>query len=233
MNVIDLTQFIASDMPVYPGTEPPSISEATSIAADGFAEKLLTMYSHTGTHMDAPGHMLADSHTLDQLPIDTFVGPGVVIDLSARLPGRIAMQELVAHAGRIERTEFVLFHTGWSLHWGRDDYYAGFPTLSEEAARWLCGFGLKGVGFDCISVDPVGASPMVIHHILLGHDLVIIENLCGLDRLVNKEFLFLCLPLKIRDSDGSPVRATGVTLGEPCLEGPVSAASSRTTPVSA
>lgn len=214
MNVIDLTHFIASDMPVYPGTEPPTIREATSIAADGFAEKLLTMYSHTGTHMDAPAHMLAGHSTLDRLPVGTFVGPGVVVDLSARSAGPIAPGELHAHAARIERAEFVLFHTGWSLRWGRDDYHADFPTLSEEAARWLCGFGLKGVGFDCISVDPVGASPMVIHHILLGHGLVIIENLCGLERLADRDFLFVCLPLKIRDSDGSPIRAAGVVLGE-------------------
>lgn len=214
MNVIDLTHFIAPDMPVYPGTEPPSVREATSIAADGFAEKLLTMYSHTGTHMDAPGHMLAGHHTLDQLPIDTFVGPGVVIDLSARLSGPITPQELVAYAGRLEHADFALFHTGWSLRWGRDDYYAEFPTLSEEAARWLCGFELKGVGFDCISVDPVGASPMVIHHILLGHDMVIIENLCGLDSLVGREFMFSCLPLKIPDSDGSPIRAVGIVMDD-------------------
>jgi len=210
MHVVDLTQFIASDMPVYPGTEPPSITNATSIAVEGFAEKLLTMYSHTGTHMDAPGHMLPGGWTLDQFPADTFVGTGLVIDLSLRSPGPIATRELETHAGRIERSDFVLFHTGWSLRWGAQEYYEDFPVLSAEAAQWLCGFRLKGVGFDCISVDPVGASPMAIHHILLGHDMVIVENLRGLDSLVGHEFMFACLPLKIRDSDGSPIRAVGI-----------------------
>jgi len=210
LNVIDLTQFIAPDMPVYPGTEGPSITDATSIAADGFAEKLLTMYSHTGTHMDAPGHMLAGRLTLDQFPVDKFVGQAVVVDLTARLRGTVSVGELEPLAGYIRGSEFVLFHTGWSLKWGSDEYFDGFPTLSEEAARWLCGFGLKGIGFDCISVDPVGASPMVIHEIVLGHDLVIIENLRGLAPLAGRKFLFSCLPLKIRDSDGSPIRAVGI-----------------------
>ncbi len=210
MHVVDLTQFIASDMPVYPGTEPPSIADATSIAADGFAEKLLTMYSHTGTHMDAPGHMLPGRRTLDQFPADKFAGSGVVIDLSLRSPGPILLSELQPHAGSIQQSDFVLFHTGWSLKWGSAEYYADFPVLSAEAARWLCGFRLKGLGFDCISVDPVGASPMAIHHVILGHDMVIIENLRGLESLVGHEFMFACLPLKIRDSDGSPIRAVGI-----------------------
>ena len=66
MKVIDLTHIISAGMPVYPGTEGPKISQATTIEAEGFAEKLITMYSHTGTHMDAPGHIVAGARTLDQ-----------------------------------------------------------------------------------------------------------------------------------------------------------------------
>jgi arylformamidase len=210
MNAIDLTQFIAPDMPVYPGTEGPKIVDATSIAHDGFAEKLLCMYSHTGTHIDAPGHMIPGASTLDQFKVDKFIGRAVVIDVPEVTAAGISLQLLQTQAGRLKGCDFVLFHTGWDTKWIQQSYFSGFPVLSEEAARWLCGLSLKGLGFDCISVDPVGSTDMAIHKILLGAGLVIVENLCNLAGLRGAAFTFSCLPLRIQDSDGSPVRAVAL-----------------------
>ncbi|MDX9958866.1 MAG: cyclase family protein [Spirochaetia bacterium] len=210
MNTIDLTQFITPDMPVYPGTEGPKIDNATSIAQDGFAEKLLTMYSHTGTHVDAPGHMIPGAKTLDQFSVDTFIGRAVVIDVPEVSEPCISLRLLEDQAERLKGCDFVLFHTGWDAKWGQGGYFSGFPVLSADAARLLCGLGLKGLGFDCISVDPVGSTDMEIHRILLGSGLVIVENLCNLSMLNGAAFTFSCLPLRIRDSDGSPVRAVAM-----------------------
>ena len=82
MKVIDLTHTIKSDMPVFPGTGQPKLDPASSFEEDGFRETLLTMYSHTGTHMDAPAHVRKDGITLDKLPADKFVGKALVIDCS-------------------------------------------------------------------------------------------------------------------------------------------------------
>ena len=68
MKVIDLTHVIAADMPVYPGTEPPRLESANTYEANGFKETLLTMSSHTGTHMDPPAHLFPGRTTLDQFP---------------------------------------------------------------------------------------------------------------------------------------------------------------------
>ncbi|MBU0926984.1 MAG: cyclase family protein [Spirochaetes bacterium] len=216
MEVIDLTQTISPDMPVYPGTERPRLSQATTIERDGFAEKLLTMYSHTGTHIDAPGHILPGGATLDRFDAGKFVGAGLVVDLAGRtgpgIAGVVGMAELEPYAGGIPEADFVLFRTGWSSRWGSEGYFSGFPVLSPEAARWLCGLGLSGVGYDCISADPVGSDGLPIHRILLGGGLVIVENLRGLDALVGRSFVFSCLPLAIEDADGSPVRAVGIIL---------------------
>lgn len=210
MKAIDLTHYIEPSMPVYPGTEPPVIKQATSIAADGFAEKWLAMYSHTGTHIDAPGHILAGRPTLDAFSVDTFLGQGLVVDLASAGLRSIERADLEPWAGRIVAKEFVLFHTGWAARWGSADYFEDFPVLSPAAAQWLGSCGLKGIGLDCLSVDPVDVTDMAIHRILLGQELVIIENLCNLEQLVDRQFLFAALPLKLHDADGSPVRAVGI-----------------------
>ena len=80
MKMLDLTHCITPEMPVYPGTEPPRLTAACTMEKDGFRETLLEMYSHTGTHMDAPAHMLPKGRTLDDFPAETFAGRGFVLD---------------------------------------------------------------------------------------------------------------------------------------------------------
>ena len=80
MKMLDLTHCITPEMPVYPGTEPPRLTAACTMEKDGFRETLLEMYSHTGTHMDAPAHMLPNGRTLDDFPAETFAGRGFVLD---------------------------------------------------------------------------------------------------------------------------------------------------------
>ena len=197
-------------MPVYPGTEPPVIKDATTIEKDGFAEKLLSFFSHTGTHIDAPGHILKGKNTLDKFSADKFVGKGLVIDVTECTSGKIEKDLLEKYSSEIEGCDFVLFKTGWDKKWGNESYFMDFPSLTSDAASWLCQFNIKGIGFDCISADSVIAADLPNHKIILNKNLIIIENLCNLEWLRGYSFLFSCLPLKIENSDGSPVRAVGI-----------------------
>lgn len=222
MKIIDLTHTISSTMPVYPGTEPPVITDATTIERDGFAEKLISFFSHTGTHIDSPGHILEGRFTLDQFEADKFIGKGFVIDVTLGETehksdkktvnqGRIIEKRSIENfAVQISECDFVLFRTAWDSKWGSEDYFRAFPTLSKDSLKWLCSFKLKGIGFDCISADPVESKDLPNHRIILDKDLLIIENLCNLSLLIGQHFLFSCLPLKIGNSDGSPVRAVGI-----------------------
>lgn len=210
MDVVDLTHPISEAMPVFPGTTPPVIADAFTIARDGFAEKSLQFVSHTGTHIDAPGHILAGAPRLDGFSAGRFIGRGLVLDVSGVRARAIEVSDLKPYEARLPAVDFALLHTGWARLWGSDGYFAAYPVLSPAAALWLAGFALKGMGADTISVDEVDSAALVVHRALFAAGLLIIENLAGLEALVGREFVFSCLPLKIADADGSPVRAVAI-----------------------
>lgn len=210
MQVIDLTHFISGGMPVFPGSEPPRIADAFTIDRHGFAEKSLQLVSHTGTHIDAPGHILPGAPRLDGFAACRFLGPGLALDVSGLGGTPIEIVHLQPHEARLRRAEFALLHTGWARRWGEAGYFSGYPVLSAAAARWLAAIVSKGVGVDAISVDAVDSAALAVHRELFARNLLVIENLTGLEALIGREFLFSCLPLKIADADGSPIRAVAI-----------------------
>ena len=203
--VIDLTHTIREGMPVYPGTDSPTLEEATTVESDGFAEKKLTMFSHVGTHMDAPAHIFAGATTLDALDISKFTGSACVLDVS--MQPVITREFLEQHSTRIATADFVLFSSGHERRWGTEAYFSPFPVLDEEGAVWIANQSLKGLGIDAISFDTMDAQTLPIHQILLSSGMVLIENLCNLEQMPADGSTFIALPLKIHESDGSPIRA--------------------------
>lgn len=205
--IADLSHLINEDIMVYPGTEKP-VFEYMDV--DGYREIKITMFTHTATHIDAPYHILRHGKTLDELPTDKFMGPGIVVDCKALGGKEITLDFLKPYEKQIAETDFILFNSGWSKKWKTDTYFDGFPVLSQDAAHWLCNFKLKGIGLDSISLDVVNSHELPNHHIILDKEMIIIENLTNLDSLPTSGFMFQCLPLKIERADGSPVRAVAV-----------------------
>ncbi len=203
MRIIDLTHTLEEEMPVFPGTEKPKLVCACIMERDGFREKLMTMYSHTGTHIDAPSHMIVDGKNLDDFAVHHFVGNAIVIDCTGY--SRDIPLELLKRYD-LSEVDFVLLKTGWDKKWGTEHYFKGFPALTEEAAEYLASLHLKGLGVDCISVDLMENNQFSIHKILLKENMVMIENLTNLEHL-EEVFTLHVLPLKIKAADGSPVRA--------------------------
>ncbi len=206
MNIIDLTHIINEDMPVFPGTEKPILENVCTLEKNGFREKLMTMYSHTGTHMDAPGHMLVGGKLLDNFDVSTFIGPAVVIDCS-NVNHEIGIDILKSYESEIRACDFVLLYTGWDKKWGTDDYFVDFPALTLEACLYIIEFDIKGIGVDTISIDLFESKSFEIHKNVLDSEMVIIENLKNLEELIGKRHIFSGLPLKIEKADGSPIRA--------------------------
>ena len=210
MKLIDLSHPLFDNMPVYPGSESPLFETVTTISHEGYAEKRLTLFSHTGTHLDAPSHILSQGLSLDMLPVDHFVGSASVLDFSSDSVGSIEIDDLIPYRHLIQRSDFVLIHTGWSRHWRLAAYYTGYPVLSLDASDWICEFGLKGLGIDAISVDSPQAPGFPVHHRLLKQQMILVENLNRLQDLPQSGFTFIALPLRIQDGDGSPVRAVAM-----------------------
>ena len=179
MKIIDLSHRIEPGIPVYPGTESPVFAQPFDLDKDGFAETRISMLSHTGTHMDAPGHILAGGITLDRMPVSSFYGEEICIDMVSEQKV-ITAGDLMPYETMIQATDFVLFRTGWYRLWGTPGYFEGYPVLNRKAAHRLNDFRLKGVGFDSISADAAGDMDLLIHQILLGTDRIILENLTHL-----------------------------------------------------
>ena len=208
MRVIDLSHVIEEGMPVYPGTEPPRLEAANTYERDGFRETKLTMFSHTGTHMAPPAHIFPGRTTLDRFPPEQFIGLALAVDCRALGEGEaITMGCLEPYGAKAEEADFLLFNLGWDKKWGTPAYFGDYPCLGDDVMDFILKGDYKGIGFDVIGLDPVGAELMRHKRLLREKDIVNIENLCNLEQCGRELFHFSCFPLPLRDSDGAPVRA--------------------------
>ena len=210
MKITDLTHLIENNMPVFPGTDGPVIENVCTMEKYGFREAKISMYSHTGTHIDAPAHMLSDGQFLDNLNIEHFIGKATILDISKNNIKQINEIFINQYREKIGNVDFLILKTGWSSFWGEARYFEDFPSLTIEAAKALSFYNLKGIGIDAISIDDIKSTTFDVHKILLKNDIIIIENLTNLDSIESEYFTLNVLPLKNKDCDGSPVRAVGI-----------------------
>lgn len=196
-------------MPVYPGTEPPKLKQANTYEKDGFKETLMTMFSHTGTHMDPPAHLFAGRTTLDQFDLSQFVGKALVIDCrDLQEKEKVTLDRILRYGDKVKAAEFLLFNFGWDARWGTEAYFGDYPYLDDAAVDFIIAEKKKGVGLDVIGIDPIPDENLTIHKKLFAHnEIVVIENLANLDQCGDALFNFFALPLKWENADGSPIRA--------------------------
>jgi len=213
MHTIDLSHTMHTGMPVFPGDDEPNMRRTHFVNKHGFANTAISMGTHTGTHVDTAAHLFVDAPTLDWLGPDNFTGWGAVVDLTSlnSLIKPVIDQADLAFLSDVEALDFAILRTGWDQYWKTDQYFVDFPTLSSTACRFLGGLGLKGIGLDTPSPDPVDSLDMPAHNALLNHGMVIVENLTNLEALPSEGFIFTSLPLKIKDAEASPVRAVAIT----------------------
>lgn len=196
--IIDLSHPITEDTPIFPGDPKTKIENAGTIEKDGFEQNLVSICTHTGTHVDAPRHMFVGGKNLDQIPPDRLIGRGVCIKVNGNF------DFLRVEEADIREGDIVLFNTGMSKVFGNPEYFDSYPVMDDEVAGYLAARRVKMIGLDTCSAD-AGVEGFPIHKILLKEDILIIENLTNLEQLEGKEFKIYALPLKLQ-LDGAPIR---------------------------
>ena len=211
---IDLTHELKNGMPVYPGDPSPTFDHYSTLDKNGVNLTRLTMGSHTGTHLDAPKHFIADGIGIDKIPPSKLIGEAYVADLSTKPIGSgILAEDLHRFEQKIKPDDIVVCYTGCSDHWEDEKICKNFTYLEGDAAEYLVSKRVRAVGIDFLSVEKFGAPEPIAHKTLLGSGIFIIESLNReLRKLVGQRVLLICMPLKLEGGDGAPARVVAVPI---------------------
>jgi kynurenine formamidase len=227
IEIIDLSQEIFPDMPVFPGLPEVKITiHASHEQWDGITDSdvvtpavnRLELGEHTGTHVDAISHMARQyrEQTIDTMPLTMFYTEGICLDLSQK-----RLQDLIEPADleralseaklEIKRGDTVLLYTDhFRRAFGTDDWHRG-PGISIEAARWLGQQQIAAFGVEPACPGVIHVSNKEVHRICGELGFTHYENMINLHQLIGRgRFRFIGLPLRIRGGTGSPVRAIAV-----------------------
>lgn len=194
---------------VYPGNPEIHISLQQSIALGAGANvSNLSFGSHTGTHVDAKRHFFNDGPGVDQIPLETLMGPAVVIDCGTTAMSVTRAKLESEHLTGVER---VLLKTRNSGYLTQDPaFHPDFTYLAPDGAEYLVQLGVKLVGIDYLSIEQFHSGHHLTHLTLLGANVVIVEGLNLVDVPAGR-YNFYCLPIKLAGCDGAPARAVLVS----------------------
>ncbi len=210
--IIDLSMYIYTGLPVFEGYPIPIVHEWTNIDRDGYYSNILMLVEHTGTHVDSPAHFIKGAPSIDDVPLERFMGKALVVDVSGlKEKEEIRVEHIIGAERRfnvrVGRGWIVLFYTGYDRFIGSEKWFK-HPGLGEEASRFLVERGVNAVGIDAPSIDH---EPFPAHKTLLPNNIVIYENLTNLDKVKDAAgFMVYGFPLKIKKGSASPVRVIAV-----------------------
>ena len=204
MRIVDLTLPINNEMAGV------NISQAKTIEKEGWNATTLQLYSHCGTHMDAPCHFVSGAATIDQQDLSVVVGDAIVVNLAPASPKQLfRVEDFVSITDQITPGCRLLLRTDWHKRYGTAEYRNELPRISIELAHWLVERQVGLIGVEPPSVADVNNIEEVtrVHQVLFRGKVVIVEGLVNLDQLTQPIVKFAALPLKVVGGDGTPVRA--------------------------
>jgi arylformamidase len=209
--IIDLT------LTLRPGMRGVAFEPKFNFSKHGWNAQTLHLYSHCGTHMDAPTHSEAGDGTIDEVPLAQCMGPAWLVKLDGIAPrALITVADLGGIAARFAPGDSLILRTGWSAFVDGAKWRDELPRVSLELARWCVDHRLKLLGVEPPSVADVNHLPELIriHQTLLGGGVLIVEGLTHLESITQEKVFFAALPLKPLRGDGSPVRAFAIEGGQ-------------------
>lgn len=207
MKITDLSLPIDNTMPGV------NIETAKTIESDGWNATTLKLYSHCGTHMDAPWHFVPGANTIDQQKLDACIGIAHVINLAPSTPSQlIDVADVQEYDRQISAGSRLLFRTDWYKRYGTPEYRNHLPRISLSLAKLLVQRRVAMIGVEGPSVADVNNMQELtdVHQTLFHGGVLIVEGLANLDRLSSEVVQFVGLPLKISGGDGTPIRAVAI-----------------------
>lgn len=217
LKAIDLTHTLSSGIPSWDGSCGFELSVITDYKdctpPNLFRVQKMQCNNGIGTHIDAPAHVIKNGRTIDKLNLKELITDCVVIDVSPKanadyviMPETI--KEFEKKYGKIKSNSFVIFYTGWEKYWGNKTKYNNnhkFPSVHTSTAEILLKRNIAGIGTDTLSVD-TGEYGFPVHHLILGKDKYLVENVANAKSLPPVGAKILILPLKIEGGTESPIR---------------------------
>jgi arylformamidase len=190
-------------------------------AGDPYQTSAITLSMHTFTHMDTPLHIIPGGHTIEEVPLESVVGPAAVLDLSyVKANQEITRSDLENSSGHVQKGDIILLKTAWDQK--KDpmsrQYWSEAPYVREDGAIWLGKQPIKAVGFDFpqdyvireIPQRHPRAEEMPTHHHILRKGIYLIEYLCNMHQITEQRVTLIAAPLKIRNAEGAPMRAFAI-----------------------
>ena len=215
MRLIDLSQPVTDGGPNCPVHPPISAKVVATHAKDNWHMEVITLATHTGSHLDAPLHKIDSGKSIDQIPLESFLGEAVLVDLLDSTADRSIGAELLASRLEGDLTDrIILLATGWGeFRAATDEWHFHSPYLAPSGAQWLVDQGIRAVGIDHYSIggsrDPDNTRT---HEILLGNGLWVVEDLRFPVEIfaIGPRFRFMALPINFPGHSGAFCRPVAV-----------------------
>lgn len=220
--LVDLSHVLSPGFPLFPGGQPMTNETLVTVEKDGYYLNRVSYGEHSGTHMDAPNHFIKGGTSAENLPIENFIVPLAVCDISAKAAqnpdAEVTIDDLVAWErahGRLLPNSFVMMNSGWDTRASDPKAYLNadssntmhFPGFSPEASAFLVNSRqISGIGVDTLSLDFGAASTFKTHVNILGAGKYGLENVANLGKLPPRGATLMVGVPRFENGSGGPVR---------------------------
>ncbi len=204
MKLYDISLPISNNLPVWPGDPPVSLKMTSSIAkGDQCNLTGIEMGAHVGTHIDAPYHFIEHGAKTDTIPIETFIGPCLVVELDAE----VLIEKMDFRKYNLNEHSRVLIKTRNSELWANDvsSFDPNYVSLGMNAAQYLVEIKTILVGIDYLSIESFQCGSCPVHRLLLENNITVLEGL-NLSGVKEGVYELICMPLKLQGCEGAPAR---------------------------
>jgi kynurenine formamidase len=211
--IFDLSVTLETYMPAWPTNPLVNIVPIGTAARDGYNVESYSSLTHSGTHVDAPYHMLENGTTVDNINLTQLVGDGYCIKLNPKSE-EIKLSDIRRKWKKEYDGKIILLNTGWYKKRGYNkEFQFKFPGLADDTVEFFIEHKPKVIGIDTLGIEPYSHSDFKVHKALLPHGIVFIEDLANLDQLTEgKKYLIVALPLKIRNGSGAMARVIAIDI---------------------